>query len=221
MTVIIDSSDDLTLDTITRIAWNHERCILSDRAITRIARRREEFLVFVEKNTDRHLYGITTKHHVGAKSVLGVEGRTEFATRLPSTPASIGAALPERVVRATILARLADVLNGTACLRVETVHRLLHMLDTELPPVPARGNGEPGDIIPLGHLFRAHFDGTLEIGEGMALINVFPGRRGRPRRRHPRRPPPSHRDRTCNGTGRRGDQCPPQPLCRRTRSRLA
>ncbi|MFF2110092.1 aromatic amino acid lyase [Rhodococcus koreensis] len=174
MTVVIDSSDDLTLDNVARVAWAGEECRLGVRALGAILSRRDEFVDFVEQNADRHLYGITTKHHVGAKSVLSEGGRTEFATRLPSTPATVGPRLPERLVRAIILARLADVLNGTACLRVETVQRLLDMLDTALPPVPARGNGEPGDIIPLGHLFRGRFDGTLEIGEGMALINGSP-----------------------------------------------
>ncbi|RZL83580.1 MAG: hypothetical protein EOP32_06955 [Rhodococcus sp. (in: high G+C Gram-positive bacteria)] len=174
MTVAIDSSADLTLDTIARVAWGGEKCVISDRTLAEISSRRDEFLAFVEANADKHLYGITTKHHIGAKSVLGAEGRAEFATRLPSTPATVGALLPERVVRIIVLARLADVLNGTACLRVETVQRLLAMLESDLPPVPARGNGEPGDIIPLGHLFRSHFDRTLELGEGMALINGSP-----------------------------------------------
>ncbi|MEN0137119.1 MAG: aromatic amino acid lyase [Rhodococcus sp. (in: high G+C Gram-positive bacteria)] len=174
MTVVIDTSDDLTLDTIHRVAWNGEKCIVSDHALDAIRSRRTEFLTFVEQHADRHLYGITTRHHIGAKSVLDADGRAEFATRLPSTPATVGTLLPERVVRTVILSRLADVLNGTACLRPETVHRLLGMLDDDLPPVPARGNGEPGDIIPLGHLFRAQFDGTLELGEGMALINGSP-----------------------------------------------
>ncbi|AHK32042.1 hypothetical protein OPAG_05346 [Rhodococcus opacus PD630] len=174
MTVVIDSSDDLTLDNIARVAWMGEPCRISDRALSVIRSRRHEFVDFVEQNADRHLYGITTRHHVGAKSVLGEDGRAEFATRLPSTPATVGPRLPERLLRAVLLARLADVLNGTACLRVETVHRLLDLLETDLPPVPARGNGEPGDIIPLGHLLRTHFDGTLEIGEGMALINGSP-----------------------------------------------
>jgi histidine ammonia-lyase len=174
MTVVIDSSDDLTLDNVARVAWMGEQCSIGDRALSAIRSRRHEFVDFVEQNADRHLYGITTRHHVGAKSVLGEDGRAEFATRLPSTPATVGPRLPERVVRAIVLARLADVLNGTACLRVETVHRLLALLEAELPPVPARGNGEPGDIVPLGHLFRNHFDGTLEIGEGMALINGSP-----------------------------------------------
>lgn len=43
-----------------------------------------------------------------------------------------------------------------------------------LPSVPARGNGEPRERIPLGHLFRKEFTGTLEIGEGRTLINGSP-----------------------------------------------
>ncbi|WP_124568315.1 aromatic amino acid lyase [Rhodococcus sp. KBW08] len=175
MTVIVDTATDLTLDTLERVTRGGEDCELSPAAIVRIDERRAQFLRYVDAHSDKHLYGITTKHHVGAKSVLGEDSRAEFATRLPSTPATGGPALPDHLVRAIILARLTDVLNGTACLRSETATRLLGLLrHPQLPPVPSRGNGEPGDIVPLGHLLRAEFNGTLQLGEGMALINGSP-----------------------------------------------
>ncbi|MDQ4119719.1 MAG: aromatic amino acid lyase, partial [Actinomycetota bacterium] len=43
-----------------------------------------------------------------------------------------------------------------------------------LPAVPATGHGEPGDIIALGALLRPEFEHTLEIGEGMFLVNGSP-----------------------------------------------
>jgi histidine ammonia-lyase len=54
------------------------------------------------------------------------------------------------------------------------VRRLVALLDGPLPPVPRHGHGEAGDIIALAHLFRPTFEGTLELGEGMALINGSP-----------------------------------------------
>jgi histidine ammonia-lyase len=54
------------------------------------------------------------------------------------------------------------------------VRRLVALLDGPLPAVPRDGHGEAGDISALAHLFRPAFEGTLELGEGMALINGSP-----------------------------------------------
>jgi histidine ammonia-lyase len=49
------------------------------------------------------------------------------------------------------------------------------MLDGPLPKVPARGMGEPGDIISLGILFRDLPNQVdLDLGEGMFIINGSP-----------------------------------------------
>lgn len=159
---------------MARVGVDGESLRLGEQAIAAIAERRQEFLDFVDGNLDRRLYGITTRHHTGAKTVLDAEARDEYSSRLPTIPATVGDPLPERVTRMIVVARLADVLNGTACLRVETAKRMTGMLDSPLPSVPDRGHGEPGDIIALSHLFRAEFDGTLELGEGMAIVNGSP-----------------------------------------------
>jgi histidine ammonia-lyase len=172
--IILDTSRDLTLESMRQITRDGASCVLSEAALDRVARRREQFLAFVRRNEDRLLYGITTKHHVGAKTLLDAASREEFARRLPPTPAGFGEPLPERLTRGVVACRLADVLNGTAPLRVDTVRRLTALLDGRLPPVPRHGHGEGGDITALAHLFRPAFEGTLELGEGMALINGSP-----------------------------------------------
>jgi histidine ammonia-lyase len=111
----------------------------------------------------------------GAKTLLDAASRDEFARRLPPTPAGFGEPLPERLTRGVVACRLADVLNGTAPLRVGTVQRLVALLDGPLPAVPRHGHGAGGDITALAHLFRPAFEGTLELGEGMALINGSAG----------------------------------------------
>jgi histidine ammonia-lyase len=174
MTVILDTSRDLTVESLRQISRDGAACALSEAALDRVARRREEFLAFVRHNEDRLLYGITTRHHTGAKTLLDAASRDEFARRLPPTPAGFGEPLPERLTRAIVACRLADVLNGTAPLRVGTARRLTALLDGPLPEVPRHGHGEGGDITALAHLFRPAFEGTLELGEGMALINGSP-----------------------------------------------
>jgi len=174
MNVTLDTSRDLTLESFRQISRDGASCALSEAALDRVARRREEFLAFVRHNEDRLLYGITTRHHVGAKTLLDAASRDEFARRLPPTPAGFGEPLPERLTRGVVACRLADVLNGTAPLRAGTVRRLTALLDGPLPEVPRHGHGEGGDITALAHLFRPAFEGTLELGEGMALINGSP-----------------------------------------------
>lgn len=172
MSIPIETSADLTLETIEQITRSAAPCALTTEASDRIDRRRVEFIEFVRRNEDRHLYGITTKHHTGAKTILDDAGRDDFAHRIPPTPAGFGAPLPERIVRGVIVCRLTDILNGTGCTRAETARRILAILDGDLPEVPMYGVA--GDITVLSQILRRTMDGTLERGEGMALINGSP-----------------------------------------------
>ncbi len=175
MTVLLNTPDDLTIDAVRRIAWDGEDAELSPAALDAIGRRRAEFLAFVDANLDRYLYGITTGHDTAAKTLLDADGRRAYGAVMPPTPPTTGPPLPDRVVRTVLLTRLTDVLHGTAPVRPETAGRLTALLRApELPPVPATGHGEPGDIIALGALLRPEFEHTLEVGEGMFLVNGSP-----------------------------------------------
>jgi histidine ammonia-lyase len=174
VTYLVSTAGDVDLDAVRRVAWDGEMARLSAAALDAVERRRGEFETFVEANTGRHLYGITTRQGSAAGIVLTDAERRDFGRRLPTTPPAMGPGLPERVARGAVLARLSDVLHGTAALRRSTVERLTELLDGPLPTVPEAGNGEPGDIIVLGELFRPTFEGTLEVGEGMALVNGSP-----------------------------------------------
>jgi histidine ammonia-lyase len=174
VTYLVSTVADVDLDAVRRVAWGGESARLSAAALDAVTRRRREFETFVEANTDRHLYGITTRQGSAAGTLLDDAARREFGRRLPTTPPALGPGLPERVARGVVLARLSDVLHGTAALRRSTVERLTKLLDEPLPTIPEAGNGEPGDIIVLGQLFRPTFEGTLDVGEGMALVNGSP-----------------------------------------------
>ena len=80
-------------------------------AAERIAARRREFEAFVEAHNDAHLYGITTRHHYGARTVLSPAEREEYNRRLTPTPASFGPPMPDRLLRGIILARLATLID--------------------------------------------------------------------------------------------------------------
>jgi histidine ammonia-lyase len=92
------------------------------------------------------------------------------------TAASFGERLPDRVVRAILLARLANLLEGHAGVRSRTAQAVAAMLDRDrLPAVPAQGNGGSGEILALGSLFfELSTELSLTAKERMALINGSP-----------------------------------------------
>jgi histidine ammonia-lyase len=92
------------------------------------------------------------------------------------TAVSFGEPLPERVVRAIVLARLANLVDGHAGARPSLAAAVAGMLDGgPLPAVPARGNGGAGEILALGHVFGALAARLeLEPREKMALVNGSP-----------------------------------------------
>lgn len=172
---IIDSVQDITLEVFEDVTRNAGTIEITNDLRQRIDTRRAEFLAYVEHNRESRLYGITTMHHVHAKNIMDNVALAEYGTRMPASGSSFGPGLPDRVVRGIVVARLADFINGTGCLRSATVDRIAGMLsEPHMPFVPARGCGEPGDIVPLGYLFRERFNGTLQVGEGMAMINGSP-----------------------------------------------
>ncbi len=120
------------------------------------------------------IYGVTTAPGDGATEVLSEERRARRPTHM-WTAASFGEPLPERVTRAIVLARLANLLGGHATIRAEVAAAVTAMLESPLPPVPSQGNGGAGEILALGHLFYAipeRFE--LAPKERMALVNGSP-----------------------------------------------
>ena len=175
MTVTLAEPTDLDLAAFARVAWNGEGVELAPEAIDRMAFTRRAFDEFVAASADRHLYGITTAHHRGARTLLSPADRVAYARRIPPTPASLGPPLPERVVRGIVAARVAGFIGGTAAVRPELARAVAAMLDRPMPSVPARGHGEPGEIGTLRALFGGlEHDVVLEAKEGMALVNGAP-----------------------------------------------
>ena len=175
MAVVLSVPRDLDLDAYRRIAWEGEAVALPPSAVERLAERRQRFEAFVASRPDQRLYGITTAHHRGAQTLLAPEARAVYARRIPSTPATMGPPLPERVVRGIVAARLSGFLGGWAAVRPELAAAVAAMLERPLPPVPLHGHGDPGEIIALRTLFGGLEDQlVLEAKEGMALANGAP-----------------------------------------------
>jgi histidine ammonia-lyase len=170
---------DITLDVLRAVAWEGERVEIAPQALELMDRCHGSFEALVETTVSADpsalIYGVTTAPGDAATTALSEEAQARRPRRL-WTAMSYGERLPERVVRAIVLARLANFLDGHAAVSGETAAAVAAMLEADvLPAVPAQGNGGSGEILALGHLF---FDLSTQLAltpkERMALINGSP-----------------------------------------------
>jgi histidine ammonia-lyase len=179
LTVLIASRADVTLEAVRRVAWQGEDVGLAPPVTERLQRAHAAFSAYVDarlaEDPGALLYGVTTGPADAGAAALTAEAAASRPRGL-WTAASFGEPLPERVVRAIVLARLADLVDGHAGARPALAVAVAEMLGgAPLPPVPARGNGGSGEVLALGHLFGDLADRMqLEPQEQMALINGAP-----------------------------------------------
>lgn len=177
MTIVLESRKDLTLDAYYRAAWTGENVRFHEHAVARMAACRESFLRLIDSDQDIVIYGVTTGYGQNASHRLSREERKQQAKRTPiATLTSFGEPLPERVTRGMVFARLTNFVEGHAAISPGLAEAVAAMLEGEpLPAVPALGNGCPGEILALGHLFLPLASG-FELGEkdSLSLINGSP-----------------------------------------------
>jgi histidine ammonia-lyase len=179
VTVVIAGRKELTLEAVQRVAWEGERVELSAEVAEQMDRGHAALKKYVDSrladDPGALLYGVTTGPGDAGSVPLSEEARM---SRPPGlwTASSFGEPLPERVVRAIVVARLANLVEGHAAARALVAAAVVAMLDGRpLPAVPARGNGGAGEILALGHLFGDLAEQLeLEPKEKMALINGSP-----------------------------------------------
>jgi histidine ammonia-lyase len=180
VSVLLQTRRDITLEVFRRVAWGSEDVSIAPEAEALMDRCAESFEALVRARVDADpgalIYGVTTAPGDGAAIALDAERLARRPTRLWSA-VSYGDALPERVVRGILLARLANMLEGHSAVRASVARAVAAMLGpgAALPVVPAEGNGGAGEIIALGCLFH-DLSGRLELRakERMALINGSP-----------------------------------------------
>ncbi len=177
MTVVLSARADITLDAFYRVAWTGEDVRLHEEAVARMARCREAFLELIDSDPDIVIYGVTTGYGQHARHRLSAEERRQQAKRRPyPAMASFGEPLPERVVRGIVLARLANFVEGHSAISPGLAEKVAALLDGgPLPPVPALGNGCPGEILALAQLFGPLAE-SVELAEkdSLSLINGSP-----------------------------------------------
>lgn len=177
MTVTLTARTDVNLDTVYRVAWKNENVRLSDQALSRIAECRDLFLRLIDSDPEPTIYGVTTAMGELASRRLEKNERDRHARiKAFAAATSFGDPLPERVVRAIVLARLANFIEGNAATSPRIALAVAEMLDGgPMPSVPSSGQGGAGEILALYPLFAelsARFD--LEVKERGSLINGSP-----------------------------------------------
>ncbi len=176
MTVTLTTRHDITLEALHRVAWQGEDVRLHAYAIARMTSERQRFMALID-DPAISVYGVTSGYGQNARKRLSPDERKTHAKRPPIQQAAAwGDLLPERVVRAIILARLANFIDGHSAITPEVAVAVAHMLDGgPLPEIPARGQGGAGEILSLSHAFGA-LARTSPVAEKdvLSLINGSP-----------------------------------------------
>lgn len=176
-TLEINDTSDLNIKNFDRFCNSQARIQLNKKLEEKIKNQRELFLEYLKNNPGKKFYGITTAHHTQSKKLLDEEQQKRYFRSLPPTPPSttLQEVLPDRIIKGIIFSRLTDYIYGTAPIELTTINHICDLATKKLPAIPALGLGDPGDIIPLGILFK-DFPEELELkqGEGMFLVNGSP-----------------------------------------------
>jgi histidine ammonia-lyase len=177
MTVLqLNAREDLTLDLVHHIAWRNEPIELSAAAKARIAERRSDFETLL-KDPRQGVYGVNQgqgemiHHRLSEKQIARLAQLKPFPAAV-----SFGEHFPPRIVRAMVLARFANILDGHAAATPRLADALIALLNTDtLPSVACTGQGGAGEILATYPLFAALSERfTLEPAERGALINGSP-----------------------------------------------
>jgi histidine ammonia-lyase len=176
MTVTLNTRSDFTLEHFRRVAWGGEAVVLGNAATHTIAEARDAFMQLIE-NPDISIYGVNTGYGGRAKFRLDAEAR-KAQSQLPThhRAASWGEALPDRVTRGIVFARLANFIEGHAAVSPAVAQSVVDMLSQPtMPYVPTRGQGGAGEILSLSHLFLdASKLWPLAEKDMLALVNGSP-----------------------------------------------
>jgi len=160
------NGNDLTLENVAEVAWQHRPVLLASDAREAVKRARAVVDSLVAGN--RLAYAITTG--VGRLSdvrIAPAQVRELQVNLIRSHSVGVGEPLSEAEVRAMMLLRANSLAKGLSGVRTEVIDALCEMLNRGVYPlVPSRGSvGASGDLAPLAHLALGM------IGEGEAFVS--------------------------------------------------
>ncbi len=177
MSLVINRRADITLEAFRRVAWLGEGVGFSDAAVGTMTQARQSFLTLLDSDPEIVIYGVTTGYgHMASKRLNPEERRLQARRPLGGATTSFGEPLPNRVVRGIVLSRLANFVEGHAAISPGLAQGVAALLGRDRQAeVPALGNGCPGEILALSHLF-GDLAARFELGEkdALSLINGSP-----------------------------------------------
>ena len=171
MRTLVLTGEGFSLKDLEAVAHRRVRVCLAPGAARRIRASRRVVDRLASRGTVS--YGITTGFGRFSDVVIPKDKIGQLQRNLiRSHAAGVGDPLPAEAVRAMIALRANTLARGFSGIRLETVERLLALLDRDvIPVVPEKGSvGASGDLAPLAHLALAL------MGEGEVF---FRGRRMR------------------------------------------
>ena len=177
MTLILNTRRDLTLEAVRRVAWKGEAVSIGQTGLARIAEVRAAFLAYIANDPQASVYGVNRGQGEMIHQAMDGEDMQRLARLKPLAAAvPFGEPYPERVTRAMVLARFANILEGHAAATPRLAEKLAQMLNGgTIPPVSQHGQGGAGEILALYTLFAGLAGGIeLEAAERGALINGSP-----------------------------------------------
>jgi len=177
MTLVLDTRFGLTLEAVRRVAWQGEAVAIGEVGMARIAEVRAAFLAYIAHDPEASVYGVNRGQGEMIHQTMGGADMERLARLKPLAAAvPFGQPYPERVTRAMVLARFANILDGHAAATPRLAGKLAEMLNGgTIPPVSQHGQGGAGEILALYTLFAGlSQELELEAAERGALINGSP-----------------------------------------------
>ena len=154
MTVVL-GTNPLTIEDVVRVAREHAAIEIAEAARTRIAQGRARLEELIARG--ERIYGVNT----GVGGNVGISLAPEQMETMQHNlvrhlSCATGAPLPNDVVRAAMLLRLATFVPGTSSVRNELVDALAGLLNRGVTPVvPRYGSvGASGDLMPSAYIGR-------------------------------------------------------------------
>ena len=177
MPLSLSSRADFTLANFQRVAWQGDSAGFAKSALRRMEQTRRQFLALLDSDPEITIYGVTSGYGQMASKRLSPAERKKHARTPPhGSLVAFGIALPERVARGIVFARLANYVEGHAAISPELAAAVAGLLDgRKLPEVSLEGQGGAGEILGLAPLFNGLAE-RFELGEKecLALINGSP-----------------------------------------------
>ncbi len=153
MNHIYIDGENLTIEQVIEVAYQHKKVIIDEKAKKRVQESRD--FLEDEIKSGKVLYAINTGFGANAATLIAHEKIADLQKKLLLSHAcGVGKPFDEKMTRAIMLIRLNTLLAGFSGIRLQTIEMLCTLLNLNiLPIIPAQGSvGASGDLCPLSHM---------------------------------------------------------------------